>query len=210
MNRHAQVEAFLVAEPLWRVVEEAPGAPTILAGPAVILGPTDKEYRFDLRLTVPKAFPDEGHPEAGIVAGPFAGLGLDAHVGDSGHLCIQMPYAGEIDYSQVGLLGFFQQVVIHLRRAIIYALTGAYPGPAYSHAEVGKAEFRQELVESFPQPLRKYVQPGLTLPPNIQWCPCGAPLRFKYCHKSSLKKARAKYVAAGGRPRTPSSGPTGR
>ena len=114
-----------------------------------------------------------------------------------------MPSAHELDYEREGLVGFFQQALIHLRRAVIYALVGEYPGPAYAHAEAGQKEFRDELVARFPPGLQRFVQPGLGMPPDNQWCPCGESRRFRECHKHDLKAARADYVEAGGRARQP-------
>lgn len=198
VGRQEAIDAFLASEAKWRVVREDGSDSTVLEGPAVILGPTDKEYPFNLKMEVPRSFPNPGaHPIVRILHGPMT-LGVEAHVGGSDALCVQMPPAHEIDYERDGLVGFFQQVLIHLRRSVIYALTGDYPGPAYAHGEAGEKEFREELVASFPIGLQRFVQPGLGMPPDNQWCPCGAPRRFKECHKPLLKKARAAYLEAGG------------
>ena len=158
-RRSSDIEAFLASGERWRVVQDEPGGATTLEGPASILGPTEKEYLFELRMEVPPAFPAWGaDPEVVILNGPMP-LAEDAHVG--ANACVQMPPAHEIDYERVGLVGFFQQVVIQLRRSIIQALTGDYPGPTYAHGEAGKKEFREELVASFPVGLQRFVQPGL-------------------------------------------------
>jgi hypothetical protein len=198
-RRKSEVDAFLATEQRWRVVLDKPGGATTLEGPASILGPTDKEYLFELRMEVPPTFPARGaDPEVVILNSPMP-LAEDAHVGTN--VCVQMPPAHEIEYERVGLVGFFQQVLIHLRRSIIQALTGDYPGPAYAHGETGKEEFREELVASFPLGLQRFVQPGLGMPPDNQWCPCNGKRRFRDCHKAELKAARAAYVEAGGRVR---------
>ncbi|GAO01512.1 hypothetical protein PSR1_00367 [Anaeromyxobacter sp. PSR-1] len=201
VGRQEAIEAFLAAELRWRLVREDGGGATTLEGPAIILGPTDKQYLFDLRIEVPRSFPSRGaDPVVVILKSPMK-LGMNAHVGGSGALCVQMPPAHEIDYEREGLVGFFQQVLIHLRRAVIYALVGKYPGPAYAHAEAGQKEFRDELVAKFPLGLQRFVQPGLGMPPDNQWCPCGSKRRLHDCHKAELKAARAAYVEAGGRVR---------
>ena len=204
MARQDDIDALLAAEPLWRLVDDQPDGSTVLEGPAVILGPTDKEYSFDLQMKVPLLFPAQGaDPVVAILNKPAAlvTLNKDAHVNAGGTLCVQMPPAREIDYERDGLTGFFQQVLIHLRRIVIYALTGDYPGPAYAHGDAGKQQFRDELVAKFPVELRRFVQPGLGLPTDNQWCPCGERRRFRDCHKAALKTARAAYVASGGRHR---------
>jgi hypothetical protein len=201
VGRQEAIDAFLAAEPRWRVVADDHGGATTLEGPAILLGPTDKPYPFDLRMEVPRSFPSRGaDPVVVILKSPMK-LGMDAHVGDSGALCVQMPPAHEIDYEREGLVGFFTQALIHLRRSMIYALVGEYPGPAYAHKEAGKKEFRDELVARFPLGLQRFVQPGLGMPPDNQWCPCGERRRFRDCHKAELKEARAAYVEAGGRAR---------
>ncbi|GAO01234.1 hypothetical protein [Anaeromyxobacter sp. PSR-1] len=198
-RRKSEIDAFLATEERWRVVQDDRGGATRLEGPARLLGPTEKEYLFDLRMDVPAAFPARGaDPEVVILKSPMP-LAEDAHVG--ANVCVQMPPAHEIDYERVGLVGFLQQVLIHLRRSTIQALTGEYPGPAYAHGEAGKKEFREELVASFPVGLQRFVQPGLGMPPDNQWCPCGAERRFRDCHKPELKAARAAYIEAGGRVR---------
>ena len=168
------------------------------------MGPTGKEYLFDLRMRVPAAFPNrDAHPGVTVLDKPrILRFGSECHIGTNGDICVQMEPAYELDYERDGLGGFFQQVLIHLRRALIYALTGKYPGPSYGHAEDGKKEFRSELVAKLPMALRRYVQPGLRLPPDRQWCPCGGERRFKDCHKATVKAAQAAWVASGG-PRRP-------
>ncbi len=199
------IEALLGQEPSWTKTLDSDGGATVLEGPVVALGPTMKEYRFRIAIDVPREFPSpDAHPKARLLESPFEPH-LNGHVFSSRTLCVQMEPAHEIDYAKVGLVGFFRQVEIHLHRFRIWALTRKYPGPEYAHGPGGVEQFGDELRATLPMALRRFVRPGIPYPPDSQWCPCGADGRFRHCHKAALKALRARFIAAGARPRSWSS-----
>lgn len=201
MTRAEHIAALLGREPAWRVVRDGTFGPAALEGPVIVRGGAGKEYRFRVRIELPCGFPArDAHPEAWLLESPFPRHD-DAHVDEEGTLCVELPRAHEIDYEAVGLLGFFDQVVLHLDRLRIHALARGYPGPAYAHGDDGVREYLRELhaaaTRELPAALARVARPGVPLPPDRQRCPCGSGRRFRNCHKNEVKEAR-KQVAAGG------------
>lgn len=205
MTRTEHIEALLRREPAWRFVRDGPFGSAALEGPVVIRGGTGKEYRFRVRIDVPSGFPArDAHPEVWLLESPFPHAD-DAHVNEEGTLCVELPRAHELDCETIGLVGFFEQVVLHLDRLRIHALTGKYPGPEYAHGDDG---LRQHLCEvhaaattGLHPALARAAWPGAPLLPDRQHCPCGSGQRFVQCHKAEVKAARARVVAVGPVPR---------
>jgi hypothetical protein len=212
------IKALLDRERAWSLVRDAAFGPAVIVGPIMVRGPTGKEYRFRVRIELPRSFPDrDAHPEVWLLESPFPHRD-DAHVDEEGNVCVELHRAHEIDYARVGLVGFFEQVVLHLDRLRIYSLTGKYPGPAFAHGDAGIREYLREVhaaaTKDLPRAHVSAAWPGVPLPPDRQWCGCGSGRRFRDCHKAAVKDARKRVAAAGPMPRRSflraSQNPTGR
>lgn len=205
MTRAGHIAELLRREPNWTLVCDSPFGGAALAGPIVVRGATGKSYPFSVRIDVPRGFPDpDAHPDVWILESPFPHA-PEAHVDDDGNVCVELHRAHEIDYARVRLVGFFDQVIIHLDRLRIHALAKRYPGPAYAHGDAGVREFLRELhahvTKDLPSALASAAWPGVPVPPNRQRCACGSGLRFGECHKAAVKEARKRIAAAGPLPR---------
>jgi hypothetical protein len=171
----------------------------------VLYGATGKVYRFQVRIDVPKAFPaPDAHPDVWLLESPFA-FTDDAHVDSTGNVCLEMREAHELNYERIGLVGILDQVVFHIDRLRIHALTGRYPGPEYGHGDDGVRQFLKEKHAEFTSKLPPGVAhatlPGVPLPPDRQRCPCGSGLRFAKCHKETVRRIRREMRLAGVMPK---------
>jgi hypothetical protein len=202
MTRAEHIAELLRREPAWTLVCDSLFGGASVTGPIVVRGATGKRYPFHVRIDVPRGFPDrDAHPDTWILESPFARDCGGAHVDDDGNVCIELHRAHEIDYATVRLVGFFDQVVIHLDRLRIHAFTKRYPGPVYGHGDAGVREFLREVhanvTRDLPPALVNAAWPGVALPPNRQWCGCGSGRRFGECHKAAVKEARKRMAASG-------------
>jgi hypothetical protein len=208
VTRNEAIQEVLAKYPHWYSVPDAKG--TCLYGPLVRETRSGHEFRFDMKVVVPWDFPSpDAHPTVRILKHNLGiPLGRDAHIYEDGTLCVQMPERHEINYREVGLVGFLQQVLLHLDRARIWAFTGQYPGEEYAHGEDGKREYEQEYAKGqeaiatrLPVTLRHLVNLRVPLLENRAWCPCGSGKRFSACHKPDVTAARREVLALGDAPK---------
>lgn len=217
MTREESIKEALARYPRWRAVDKPDG--TELRGSIVLATPSGQEFRFQMRVFVPLDFPhSDAHPTARVLKHDLGvSLGADAHMALDGTLCVQMPERHQINYREVGLSGFLDQVTLHLDRARIYTFTGRYPGEAYDHDDKGRRQYQQELPQllseyiqrrdallaHLPTPLHRYADPHVPLLENRAWCPCGSDTRFGDCHRGELAQLRLRVAALGEPPRPP-------
>ncbi|HYO59719.1 hypothetical protein [Archangium sp.] len=215
MTREESIQKALTRYPRWRVVDKPDG--TVLVGSIVLSTPSGQDFRFRMRVFVPLDFPhSDAHPTARVMKHNLGGnLGADAHMGLDGTLCVQMPERHQVNYREVGLSGFLDQVTLHLDRARLYAFTGRYPGEAYDHNDKGRRQYQQELpqllaeyvhrrdalIAHLPMSLRRYADPRVPLLENRAWCPCGSDTRFGDCHRRGLTQVRMRVAELGEPPR---------
>ncbi|MFL5355138.1 hypothetical protein [Archangium sp.] len=208
MTRDQAIQEVLAKYPNWYSVPDVKG--TCLYGPLVVESRGKRQFRFDMQVRVPWNFPEaHAHPSARILKHDLGvTLGQAAHVDSRGVLCVQMPERHEIHYHEEGLVGFIQQVWLHLDRARIWAFTGTYPGDAYAHGQTGREEYKREYMQGWeaiaarlPLPLRHLANPRLLLPEDRAWCPCRSEQRFKACHKPEVMRARHEVLALGDPPK---------
>jgi hypothetical protein len=171
----------------------------------VLLGGTSKAYRYQVRIDIPKDFPGrDAWPDVWVLESPFP-FDDDAHVDETGNVCLELPQARELDYERIGLVGVLDQVILHLDRLRIHALTRRYPGPEYGHGDDGIRRFLKErhvqLTGHLPLALARAVWPGIPMLPDRQWCPCESGRRFGGCHKDAVRHARRELAAAGQAPK---------
>lgn len=209
------IAEVMAAYPGWTRRRAPGGEGTVIAGTLVIADSSGSQNRAVIEVMVPRSFPAAGvHPQAHIVDHNFErSLTEDAHVGLDGHMCVQMPERNEINYARVGLVGFFVQVELHVRRARIWVLTGRFPGPEYAHFDAGRREYQKELPalrapfealkSGLPPRVAFYADPSSRLPRALAACPCGSGASFKACHRSELKRRRMEWRAMGEAPRPP-------
>jgi hypothetical protein len=122
-----------------------------------------------------------------------------------------MPARHEIPYDKVGLVGFLEQVIIHLDRARIQAFTKSFPGETYAHGDEGIREYERErfqlraefdgeveaICAELPEPVRRYGDSRASELEPRSWCPCGSGKPFKECHKEAVAEVRRKTQALG-------------
>lgn len=210
MTRAEHIDQVLNKFPEWTAMKHRRG--TRLSGLIVIEGPTGDLASFEMEVIVPKRFPaQDAHPKARILDHDLGvTLTAAAHVNPIGEMCVQMEERNEIDYSRDGLLRFMEQVVLHLYRARIWALTASYPGPEYGHFERGQREYRSELpilrarfdevAASLPSSLRRLGRPRVPLPNGEALCPCGSREPFQSCHMREVLEVRRKIAELGAEP----------
>jgi len=177
-----EIRLFLEGEPLWKDLGSGR-----LVGPAkvVVAGRT---FTFQMEIVIPADFPAGTERPRAYVRGSDVGISMnqDAHVDPGGSLCLGLPERTEDRLDS--LRAFVVQVTIHLRRIVDLALTGSYPGPAYSHGDEGKAEY---LLESLPPSVRYSARSGERLPERRSRCPCGSMLPFGRCHRAKVVEVRS-------------------
>lgn len=205
MTRDEHIEALLRREPGWSAVGQETGTCLAVHGPVSLYGGTGRVYRFQVRIDIPKAFPArEAFPDVWVLESPFP-FNDEAHIDEYGNMCLELPGARQLDYERIGLVGVLDQVILHLDRLRIHALTGQYPGPAYKHGDLGIWQFLKErhaeVTRHLPSAVARAVLPGVPMPPDRQWCPCGSVRRFVDCHKEEVRNARKALSAAGPAPR---------
>jgi hypothetical protein len=211
VTREEHIFATLRELPFWTRRQDH--EETILSGPLALQSSSGAFYGFVVEITVPADFPaQKAHPQARILESEVP-LTEAAHVGPFGNMCVQMEARNQINYASDGLLGFVKQVIIHLERARIQALTSSFPGEEYSHFSRGIREYQEELPA-----IRKKFEVELDhLPAKLRWmghlyesppskrkrCPCGSGDLFKSCHWNLVMQVRRAMRQLGPEPLPP-------
>lgn len=199
-ERDAQVQAFLRAEPAFRL--EPDGS---LRGQARVPGMAGRTYTFELEVLLPAEFPAPGFAPVVRIQGHNLGkpLTLDAHVFDSGVMCLQVTDSGDIPHERIGLSGFMQHVALHLDRIVIWRHTGRYPGPEVQHGVRGIEDYYRSRLSPA---LHSFLASDAVLPSRQATCPCGSGKRFRRCcHRYVISAAeRLKWMRARAAQQVPS------
>lgn len=205
------IKELLGARPEWQAVDHSTG--TKMSGPVRIQTRSGRVFTFEIELDVPSAFPHpNAHPRVEILKHDLGvRLGRDAHVNGDQSLCVQMPERHEIPYETARLVGFLDQVIIHLDRARIQAFTSRFPGDEYGHGHDGVREYEREriplraafnqkveaLCSELPERLRRLGDSRVGMLAPRSPCPCGSGERLKECHWDAVVYVRRQTQALG-------------